>query len=113
MQQRHDPNVLAMELRLPCIKPPKLYMDSSRVWGQIGIRWGYKSEAKQGKHDYFSFLGTATLSEAIKQAVAIHRLLPWLPYKLWQTHTQPAATKQLSQSPASVSDCCELLFSQT
>ena len=56
MQQRQGSNVLAMELRLPCIKPPKLYVNSSRVWEHIRIRWGYKSEAKQGKQDYFRFL---------------------------------------------------------
>ena len=56
MQQRHGSNVLAMELRLPCIKPPKLYVNSSRVWEHIRIRWGYKTEAKQGKQDYFRFL---------------------------------------------------------
>ena len=56
MQQRPGSNVLAMELRLPCIKPPKLYVNSSRVWEHICIRWGYKSEAKQGKQDYFRFL---------------------------------------------------------
>ena len=56
MQQRHGSNVLAMELRLPCIKPPKLYVNSSRVWEHIRIRWGCKSEAKQGKQDYFRFL---------------------------------------------------------
>ena len=28
MQKRHNFNVLAMELRLPCIKPPKLYVNS-------------------------------------------------------------------------------------
>ena len=37
MQQRHGSNVLAMELRLPCIKPPKLYVNSSRVWEHIRI----------------------------------------------------------------------------
>ena len=56
MQQRHGSNVLAMELRLPCIKPPKLYMNSTRAWKHIRIRWGYKSEAKQRKQDYFRFL---------------------------------------------------------
>ena len=30
MQKRHSFNVLAMELRLPCIKPPKLYVNSSK-----------------------------------------------------------------------------------
>ena len=56
MQQRHGSDVLAMELSLPCIKPPKLYVNLSRVWEHIRIRWGYKSEAKQGKPDYFRFL---------------------------------------------------------
>ena len=51
MQKRHDFNVLAMEPRLLCIKPPKLYVNSSRVWKHMGIRWGYKSEAKWGKQD--------------------------------------------------------------
>ena len=32
MQKRQDFNALAMELRLPCIKPLKLYVNSSRVW---------------------------------------------------------------------------------
>ena len=58
-----------MELRLLCIKPPKLYVNSSRKWEHIGIRWGYKSEAKWEKQDYCLFLGSATLSEVIKQAV--------------------------------------------
>ena len=31
-------------------------MNSSRVWEHIRISWGYKSEAKQGKKDYFRFL---------------------------------------------------------
>ena len=69
MQKRHDFNVLTMELRLICIKPPKLYVNSSRVWELIGIRWCYKSEAKWGKQDYCLFLGSATLSEVIKQPV--------------------------------------------
>ena len=56
MQQRHGSNVLAMELRLPCIKPPKLYVNSSRVWEHICVMWVYKSEAKQGKQNYFRFL---------------------------------------------------------
>ena len=51
MQKIHEFNVLTMELRLPCIKPPKLYVNSSRVWELIGIRWVYKSEAKWGKQD--------------------------------------------------------------
>ena len=46
MHKRHDFNVLTMELRLLCIKPPKLYVNSSRIRELIGIRWGYKSEAK-------------------------------------------------------------------
>ena len=69
MQKRHDFNVLAMELRLLCIKPPKLYVNSSRVWEHIGIRWGYKSEAKWGNRTGLLFVSSATLSEAIKQAV--------------------------------------------
>ena len=69
MQQRHGSTVLAMEQRLPCIKPPKLYVNSSRVWEHILIRWGYQSEAEQGKQDYFSFLGAAALSEAIQPAM--------------------------------------------
>ena len=56
MQKRHDFNVLAMELRLPCIKPPKLYVNSSRVWEHIGIRWGYESEAKWGNRIIVCFL---------------------------------------------------------
>ena len=69
MQTRHNFNALAMELRLACIKPPKLYLNSSNGWQHISIRWGYKSDTKRGKQGYFSFLGTATLSEATKQAV--------------------------------------------
>ena len=62
---RHTSNALAMELRLPCIKPLKLYV----VDGNRSIRRSYKSDAKGVKQGYFSFLGTATLSEATKQAV--------------------------------------------
>ena len=51
MQKRQDFNVLAMELRLPCIKAPKLYVNSSREWKHIGKKWVYKSEAKSGKQD--------------------------------------------------------------
>ena len=69
MQKRRDFNVLAMELRLPCIKPPKLYVNSTTVREHIGIRRGYKSEANWGKQDYCLFLGDAIHSEAIKQAV--------------------------------------------
>ena len=58
-------NELAMELRLPCIKPMKLYS----VDGNRSIRRSYKSDAKGVKQGYFSFLGTATLSEATEQAV--------------------------------------------
>ena len=54
-----------MELRLPCIKPLKLYS----VDGNRSIRRSYKSDAKGVKQGYFSFLGTATLSEATEQAV--------------------------------------------
>ena len=54
-----------MELRLPCIKPPKLYS----VDGNRSIRRSYKSDVKGVKNGYFSFLGTATLSEATEQAV--------------------------------------------
>ena len=32
MQKRQHFNGLAMELRFHCIKPPKLYVNSSRVW---------------------------------------------------------------------------------
>ena len=94
MQQRHGSNVLAMELRLPCIKSPKLYVNSSGVWEHIRIRWGYKSEAKQGKQDYFRFLVLQPFWS--DTAGGGRRLHPWLPYTVWQTHTQPAATKQLS-----------------
>ena len=58
-------SAFAMELRLPCIKPLKLYS----VDGNRSIRRSYKSDAKGVKHGYFSFLGTATLSEATEQAV--------------------------------------------
>ena len=54
-----------MELRLTCIKPLKLYV----VDGTQSIRRSYKRDAKGVKHGYFSFLGTATLSEATAQAV--------------------------------------------
>ena len=57
---RHTFYALDMELRLPCIKPLKLYV----VDGNRSIRRSYKSDAKGVKHGYFSFLGTAT-----KQAV--------------------------------------------
>ena len=36
MHKRHDFNVLTMELRLLCIKPPKLYVNSSRIRELIG-----------------------------------------------------------------------------
>ena len=69
MQTRHTINALAMELRLPCIKPLKLYVNSSSGWKHIlCIRCSY-SDAKRRKQGYFLFLGTATLSEAIKQTV--------------------------------------------
>ena len=54
-----------MELRLPCIKPLKLYS----VDGNRSIRRSYKSDAKGVQQGYLSFLGTATLSEATEQAV--------------------------------------------
>ena len=69
MQTRHTFNALAMELRLPCIKPLKLYV----VGGNRSIRRSYKSDAKRGKQGYFSFLVTATLYEATKQAVIAGR----------------------------------------
>ena len=69
MQKRHSFNVLAMELSLPCIKPPKLYVNASKVREHKGVRWDYQNETKKGKHGYVSFLGTATLSEAMKQIV--------------------------------------------
>ena len=62
---RHTFNALAMELRLLCIKPLKLYL----VDGNRSIRRSYESDAKGVKQGYFSLLGTATLSEATKQAV--------------------------------------------
>ena len=96
MQQRRGSNVLAMELRLPCMKPPKLFVNSSRVWEHIRIRWGYKSEAKQGKQDYFSFLGTATLSEAMQPVVVAGYIRGCHTRYDKHTQTQPAATKQLS-----------------
>ena len=43
----------------------------SGVLEHIVIRWGYKNEAKWGKQDYISFLGTATFSEAMKQTVDV------------------------------------------
>ena len=69
MQTRHTFNALAMALRLPCVKPLKLYV----VDGNRCIRCNHKSDAKRGKQGYFSFLGTATLSEATKQAVVAGR----------------------------------------
>ena len=65
MQMRHTFNALALELRLPCIKPLKLYV----VNGKRSIRRSYKSDAKGVKQGYFSFPGTATFSEATKQVV--------------------------------------------
>ena len=65
MQMRRTFIALAMELSLPTIKPLKLYV----VDGNRSIRRSYKSDSKGVKQDYFSFLGTVTLSEAIKQAV--------------------------------------------
>ena len=53
-----------MELRLPCIKPLKLYS----VDGNRSIRRSYKSDAKGVKQGYFSFLGTATLSEEMSHS---------------------------------------------
>ena len=35
MEKIHDFIVLAFELRLPCIKPPKLYVKSSKGWKHI------------------------------------------------------------------------------
>ena len=58
-------SALAVELRLPCIKPLKLYS----VDGNRSIRRSYKSDAKGVKQGHFSFLGTATLSEVTEQAV--------------------------------------------
>ena len=44
MQRSHDFSMLAMELRPPYIKPPKLY-----VLEHIDISWVYKIEAKWEK----------------------------------------------------------------
>ena len=73
MQTKHDFYALAMELRHPCIKPPKLYLNSSNGWKHIILRCSYKSDAKGGKQGNCSFLGIATLSEASKQAVVAGR----------------------------------------
>ena len=43
------------------------------ILGNKHMRCSYKSEAKRGKRGYFSFVGTATLSEATKQAVVAGR----------------------------------------
>ena len=56
MQMRHDFNVLAMEPRLPCIKPTKLYVNSSRVWEHIGIGWGYTVKPSAENMIMFCFL---------------------------------------------------------
>ena len=42
MQKRHDFNVLTMELHLPCIKPPELYVNSSRE--TAGHQWNFLTE---------------------------------------------------------------------
>ena len=34
---------------LPCIKTPKLFLNSSKGLEHISIKWGYKSEADGGK----------------------------------------------------------------
>ena len=65
MQMRHTFNALAMELRLLCIKPLKMYL----VDGNRRIRGSYKRDAKGVKQGCVSFLGTATLPEATQQAV--------------------------------------------
>ena len=62
MQTRHNFNALAMELRLPCIKPSKLYVNSSNGRKHMSIRCNYKSDTKGRKQVYFSFLGPPTLS---------------------------------------------------
>ena len=78
-----------MELRLPCIKPLKFYV----VDGNRSIKCSYKSDAMGGKQGYFSFLGTATLSEATKQAEVAGA--PVVVISERQTKTQPAAMKWL------------------
>ena len=56
MQTKHNVDALAMELRLPCIKPPKLYLKSINEWEQITIRWDYKSDVKIENSVIFRFL---------------------------------------------------------
>ena len=95
MEKRHNFNVLAMEPSLPCIKPPKLYVNSSRVWEHIGIRWGYKSKAKWEKQDYCLFPASATLSETMKQVV-VAGCTCGCHTRYDKLQTQSAVTKQLS-----------------
>ena len=43
------------------------------ILGNRNVRCSYKRDTKRGKQGYFSFVGTATLSEATKQAVVAGR----------------------------------------
>ena len=52
MQTRDNFDVLDMELRLPCIKSPKLYVNSTNGWKHISIRCSYRSDAKRGKRSF-------------------------------------------------------------
>ena len=75
MQTRHNFNALAMELHLPCIKPPKLYVNSSDRWKHMSMYkvWLQKWHQGRKKKGYVSFLGTPTLSKATEQAVVAGR----------------------------------------